>query len=412
LITEEDLMDIRALHRQGLTYAEIGRLVGRDWRTIKRYLTEGAQPVYRRQRAPSKLDPLKPVIDQWLAKCPRLLATRIHQDLVRDYGFEGSYQTTRRYVERSRPIGESSGEQGAAEQRFETAPGHQAQVDWSHESPILTPSGLELPLYGFHMTLGHSRDSFVGLVGSMDLVTFWACHRAAFAHFGGVPRELLYDRTKTVVRSHVGRRRGDGESIFHPEALASAHHYGSKLRLCRARRAKTKGKVESDVFYVRERILRAHGCSSYEQANRRWAAWNEDVARRRVHGTHGEVVAKRAERDHQALLALPADPYLVVSRTSRKLARDGMISFEGRRYAVPGGAPGQTLELVLGANEIEIRLIGSGRLVCRHERGRPALVVPDPAADSVDLATVLGALPSPEVHSRSLSTYEQLIARG
>ena len=28
------------------------------------------------------------------------------------------------------------------------------------------------------MTLGHSRDSFVGLVGSMDLVTFWACHRA------------------------------------------------------------------------------------------------------------------------------------------------------------------------------------------------------------------------------------------
>ena len=107
-------MDIRALHRQGLTYAEIGRLVGRDWRTVKRYLTEGAQPVYRRQRAPSKLDPLKPVIDQWLAKCPRLLATRIHQDLVRDYGFAGSYQTTRRYVERSRPIDESSGEQGAA----------------------------------------------------------------------------------------------------------------------------------------------------------------------------------------------------------------------------------------------------------------------------------------------------------
>ena len=68
-------MDIRALYRQGLTYAEIGRLVGRDWRTVKRYLTEGAQPVYRRKRAPSKLDPLKPVIDQWLAGCPRLLAT-------------------------------------------------------------------------------------------------------------------------------------------------------------------------------------------------------------------------------------------------------------------------------------------------------------------------------------------------
>lgn len=400
-------MDIRALHRQGLTYAEIGRVTGRDWRTVKRYLIEGAQPVYRRRRTPSKLDPLKPLIDQWLAKCPRLLATRVHQDLVRDYGFAGSYQTVRRYVERSRPAVPAR-----AEERFETAPGHQAQVDWSHESPIRTPSGLELPLYGFHMTLGHSRDSFVGLVGSMDLVTFWACHRAAFAHFGGVPRELLYDRTKTVVRSHVGLERAAGESVFHPEALASAHHYGAKLRLCRARRAKTKGKVESDVFYVRERLLRAHGCSSYEQVNRRWASWNEDVARRRVHGTHGEVVASRAERDRAALLALPPEPYLVVSRTTRKLARDGMVSFEGRRYQVPGAGAGETLELVLGAQEIEVRRPGSGMLVCRHERGRPALILPDPATDSIDLATVLGALPQAEVHSRSLASYEELIARG
>ena len=75
-------MDIRALHRQGFTYAEIGRLVGRDWRTVKRYLVEGAQPVYRRKRAPSKLDELKPLVDQWLAREPRLRATRGPRRLV------------------------------------------------------------------------------------------------------------------------------------------------------------------------------------------------------------------------------------------------------------------------------------------------------------------------------------------
>jgi transposase len=404
VISEEELMDIRALQRQGYGYAEIGRLLGRDWRTVKRYLEHGAQPAYHRRRAPSMLDQFKPLIDQWLAGEPRLLATRIHQDLVRDYGFTGSYNTVRRYTERTRPRPEPR-----RSERFETAPGHQAQVDWSHEQPLRTTSGLELPLFCFHMVLGHSRDSFCALTGSQDLVTFWACHRAAFAHFGGVPHELLYDRTKTVVRSHVGREVALGEKVFHPQALASAHHYGFSMRLCRAYRPQTKGKVESDVPYVRERLLRAHHFSSYEQANMAWEDWNEDVARRRVHGTHGELVAARADRDRAALGALPAAPYLVVERTTRIVARDGLFSFEGRRYAVPDAKPGERVELLLGAQELEAYRLSDGSRLARHRRGAPAKVAPDPGERSVSLASVLGALPDPEVHARPLSRYEEAL---
>ena len=397
-------MDIRALARQGYSYAEIGRLIGRDWRTVKRYLESGAQPVYRRKRMASKLDALKPLIDQWLAAEPRLLATRVHQDLVRDYGFDGSYNTVRRYVERARPKPPRR-----SEERFETAPGFQAQVDWSHEQPIRTSSGLELPLYCFHMVLGHSRDAFCALTGSQDLVTFWSCHRRAFAHFGGVPRELLYDRTKTVVRTHVGKDVSLQERRFHPEALASAHHYGFSMRLCRAYRAKTKGKVEHDVSWVRERLLRAHSFTSYEQANIAWRQWNEDVARARVHGTHGEIVALRAERDRAALLALAPTSYLVVERTTRVVARDGFFSFEGRRYHLPDAKPGERVEIVLGPEELEVYSTVDGGRLARHERGRPARVLPDPTENSVSLAKVLGALPVTEVHRRPLSVYQELI---
>ena len=103
-----------------------------------------------------------------------------------------------------------------------------------------------------------------------------------------------------------------------------------------------RGLPEATRRCVRERLFRAHSFASYEQANVAWEDWNEDVARRRVHGTHGEVVAVRAGRDRDALGALPAAPYLVVERTTRIVARDGLFSFEGRRYAVSDRGAGGT----------------------------------------------------------------------
>ena len=128
-----------------------------------------------------------------------------------------------------------------------------------------------------------------------------------------------------------------------------------------------------------------------------------------MHGTHGEVVAVRADRDRAALGPVPPAPYLVVERTTRVVARDGLLSFEGRRYAVPDARPGERVELVLGPEEIEIYSTTDGRRLARHVRGRPAKVLPDPVERSVSLAQVLDALPEPEVHRRPLSVYQQLI---
>jgi hypothetical protein len=128
-----------------------------------------------------------------------------------------------------------------------------------------------------------------------------------------------------------------------------------------------------------------------------------------VHGTHGEVVAERAERDRTALLALAASDYVVVQRTTRVVARDGFFSFEDRRYQVPDAKPGERVELVLGATELEVYSLTEGRRIARHERGRPARVLPDPVENSVSLASVLGAMPTVEVHRRPLSVYQELI---
>ena len=128
-----------------------------------------------------------------------------------------------------------------------------------------------------------------------------------------------------------------------------------------------------------------------------------------MHGTHGEVVAVRAERDRARARPLPAVAYLVVERTTRVVARDGLFSFEGRRYAVPDARPGERVELVLGA-ERDRGLLHRRRPPAAATSAAARTGAPGPGrADSVSLAQVLGALPRAEVQRRPLSVYQELI---
>ena len=74
-----------------------------------------------------------------LAKEHRLRATTIHQRLVADHGFAGSYQRTKLYVAEAR---ESLWpEPPELHRRFEVLPGAQAQVDWGEEGFLDTLTG-------------------------------------------------------------------------------------------------------------------------------------------------------------------------------------------------------------------------------------------------------------------------------
>ena len=87
----------------------------------------------------------------------------------------------------------------------------------------------------------------------------------------------------------------------------------------------------------------------------------------------------------------------------------GSFRFERRRYHVPDAKPGERVELVLGATELEVYSLLDGRRIARHDRGRPALVLPDPVEKSVSLAAVLDAMPVVEVRRRPLSVYQEMI---
>jgi transposase len=75
------------------------------------------------------------------------------------------------------------------------------------------------------------------------------CHEQAFDAFGDVPEQALNDNRRAVVQ----QRDGYGEVLhrFHPGLTDLAHHFTFMPKLCRPYRAKTKGKVERSIGYVR-----------------------------------------------------------------------------------------------------------------------------------------------------------------
>jgi transposase len=246
ILDAESWMNIRrfrALHEQGATYAEIAAEVGCDWRTVKKYLEAGGAGVPpsgppRKGCLPQVIVPFTGVIDAWLRTDISLRASVIWERLVAEHGFAHSYQRVKMYVAQARPRIAAELEAGdenplrGLHRRFEVLPGAQAQVDWGEEGGILADAGTA-KVYSFHMVLSYSRDPFCCYTASMDLAVFFDCHRLAFAHFGGVPRSLVYDRAKTVVRRHVA----PGKAVpVHPEAAAFADHYGFAIDVLAARR--------------------------------------------------------------------------------------------------------------------------------------------------------------------------------
>jgi transposase len=329
-------------------------------------------------RAPSRagtqprlIDPFVPLVEGWLRNDITLRGSVIHERLVAEHGFGGSYQRVKMFLAEARPRIEA--ELDAADdnplrglhRRFEVVPGAQAQVDWGNEGRLLAHVGIG-HVYSFHMTLSHSRDPFTCFTTSMDMATFWACHRAAFAHFGGVPGSIVYDRTKTVVKRHVA----PGRAVpIHPEAAAFAAHYGFTIDVLAAYRPTGKGRVERQVLIVREHVLAGRRFDSLTEMGAAFALWLP-IRRAQVHRTHGQVIAVRAEADRAALMPLPDYPYMVAERFLRRVGRDCLISFEASWYSVPARQvrPGQRVEVRVEADTLTIHATGGGPLLATHAR--------------------------------------------
>ena len=353
-----ELLMILDLHRQGLSITAIARRIGRDPKTIRKYIELGLEPpLYGPRQAgrPNKLAPYLDYLRERITNYPELSAVRLTRE-IRERGYTGAYTAVKRTIAAVRPERKPK----PFEVRFETPAGHQAQVDFARFVTTFTDEpGLVRIIWLFSFVLGHSRYIFARFVMHQDLQTLLRCHMLAFEALGGVPIEILYDRMKTAVISEDDQ----GHVIYNRSLLALASHYGFQPRACRPYRAKTKGKVERPFSYIRQDFFLARTFRNLDDLNDQLHDWLDTVANVRLHGTTQRIVAEAFAAEQEELQGLPAFSFDALLKLERRVSHDGLVSIGGNYYSVP-----DRTRRVVEVHQLpdQLRILDEGRLVAVH----------------------------------------------
>lgn len=209
-------------------------------------------------------------------------------------------------------------------------------------------------------------------------------------------------------------------------SLAFCRYWGITPRACAPYRARTKGKDERGVGYVKGNAIAGHRFASLDELQAHLACWMREVADVRVHGTTGEAPIARFERDERsALRPLPGKaPFLQVRELTRRVHSDACVELDTNRYSVPWRLIGESVTAVVA--ERQVRIFYAGQEVACHAQ---SLLRRKTIIDRSHLAGIVGAhllgvswLPRPEPSSapvpanpellRPLQEYEQVLGGG
>jgi transposase len=359
VIEGELVAAIRELAGRGVGSKTIARTVGVAWNTVKRYLRAPIEPGIQIRPAARRLTDDARRDARALYEGAAGGNAVVVQRLLAERGISVSNRTVERAVADMRRARRAA---DVATVRVESPPGDQLQIDFGQKRVRI--AGEWVRVFVLVAVLSYSRRLFVKPFLNERQDDWREGIAGAFAHFGGVPRTLLGDNARALV---IGRDRATGTVIFHPAYLAFCRDWDVQPRACAPYRARTKGKTEAGVKYVKRNGLADFEFPSFAALEAHLTMWM-GIADARLHGTTHEPPLVRFERDEQAALrplpvrALPRRE----QRLRRRVAHDAFIDIDTVRYSVPHRLVRDHVDVVI--DEQTVRIFHGATLVATHAR--------------------------------------------
>jgi transposase len=358
MLSKEDFVTIQALVRRGVYLRDIAWKLRVHPKTVTRALKRGSAPRRAPRKRGSVLDPYRDTVDRLLAEGVWNAVVILRE--IQEKGYRGGISILRDYIRPKRVL-----RQGRATVRFETPPGKQLQNDWGQIQTVI--GGRPTQVHFIVNTLGWSRRFHFWCTDCEDAEHTYEGLILSFEYLGGVTEEVLVDNQKAAVLEN----RPGKKPRFNERFLDLAGHYGFTPRACQPGRARTKGKDERMVGYIKGNFfVRYRAFDSWAHLNQQAEQWLREEADRRVHGTVREVVSERFTRELPSLKPLPSRRYDTSYLEVRQVSWDGYVEVRGNRYSVPDSLVGRTVTVRVSL-EGELRVY-DGEAVAASHRLRPA----------------------------------------
>ncbi len=409
MLQAEEVAAMLRLHELGWGAKRLAREFGCARNTVRRYLREGGPVAFRKPVRRTAFDGL----DDWLRESffrHGGNADVVRQELASEHGIVIGLRSVELRVQRWRRELKA---QMRATVRFETAPGHQMQIDFGDTRVWI--GGERVRVHLFVATLGYSRRLHIRASLRERQADWFGGMESAFLCFGGVPTEVLFDNPKALVEHHDAVTR---EVRFNARLHAFARYWGFTPRACAPYRARTKGKDERGVGYVKRNAIAGRRFESWAAFEAHLDRWTREVADQRVHGTTGVAPAERFAHEAGALRPLGARaPFGQLRDLVRKVQADCAIDLDTNSYSVPWRLIGASVQVVVLGGRVIVRHAGevvADHALCRGRRQR--IVERAHLAGVVGLVGPVRAGPTeivpPPALLRPLAEYEALAGGG